>query len=68
MAKKVARAGQAKVHEITVIKPNPVLWRAALAQADGDAKRIEIVSESNLIVHPTPESGPKRVAGRTNTV
>lgn len=41
-----------KAHQVTVVRPNPMLWKAALRQADGDAKRIEIISETNLVVHP----------------
>jgi hypothetical protein len=50
--KKAARERKETVHEVTVVRPNPVLWKAALAQAGGDAKRIEIISPTNLVVHP----------------
>lgn len=44
--------GKSAVHKVTVVTPHPVLWRAALERAGGDARRIEIVSETNLVVHP----------------
>ncbi|MGF1661876.1 MAG: hypothetical protein ACFCVG_05310 [Kineosporiaceae bacterium] len=39
---------------VVVTTPHPGLWREALREAEGDARRIEIVSPTNLVVHPLP--------------
>jgi hypothetical protein len=36
---------------LMVLKVNPKVWRHALAAADGDARRIEIIDETNVTVH-----------------
>jgi hypothetical protein len=36
---------------LTVLKVHPMVWRHALAAADGDARRIEIIDETNVTVH-----------------
>jgi hypothetical protein len=36
---------------LSVLKVNPMVWRHALAAADGDARRIEIIDETNVTVH-----------------
>lgn len=36
---------------LAVLRVNPMVWKQALAAADGDARRIEIISESNVMVH-----------------
>jgi hypothetical protein len=30
---------------------HPMVWKHALAAADGDARRIEIIDETNVTVH-----------------
>jgi hypothetical protein len=39
---------------VVVVKPHPGLWREALREAEGDARRIEVVTPTKLIVHPSP--------------
>jgi len=36
---------------VTVLRVHPMVWKHALAAADGDARRIEIIDESNVTVH-----------------
>ncbi len=36
---------------LAVLRVHPMVWKQALAAADGDARRIEIISESNVTVH-----------------
>jgi hypothetical protein len=36
---------------LAVLRVNPKVWKHALAAADGDARRIEIIDESNVKVH-----------------
>jgi len=36
---------------LTVLRVHPMVWKRALAAADGDARRIEIVDEYNVTVH-----------------
>lgn len=36
---------------LAVLRVHPGVWKHALAAADGDARRIEIVDESNVTVH-----------------
>ena len=44
---------------IVVVKPHPALWREALREAEGDARRIEVVTPTRLIVHPpSPRQAP----------
>jgi hypothetical protein len=42
---------------VTVTTPHPGMWAEALRQADGDARRIEIVTPTRLVVHPSPLPG-----------
>jgi len=36
---------------LAVLRVHPMVWKRALAAADGDARRIEIIDESNVKVH-----------------
>jgi len=36
---------------LAVLRVHPLVWKHALAAADGDARRIEIIDESNVKVH-----------------
>jgi len=36
---------------LTVLRVHPMVWKHALAAADGDARRIEIIDETNVKVH-----------------
>lgn len=36
---------------LTVLRVHPMVWKHALAAADGDARRIEIIDESSVTVH-----------------
>jgi hypothetical protein len=36
---------------LMVLRVHPMVWKHALAAADGDARRIEIIDESNVKVH-----------------
>lgn len=36
---------------VTVLRVHPMVWKHALVAADGDARRIEIIDESNVTVH-----------------
>lgn len=36
---------------LAVLRVHPLVWKQALAAADGDARRIEIISASNVKVH-----------------
>jgi hypothetical protein len=36
---------------LTVLRVHPMVWKRALAAADGDARRIEIIDETNVKVH-----------------
>lgn len=48
-------------HEVSVIKVSPAVWAEALKMADGDARRIEIRGEFDVIVHNGPLPANKRV-------
>jgi hypothetical protein len=53
-AGKLARAipePMAPIFEVVTIRPHPDLWAMALADAGGDASRIEIVTPTHLVVH-----------------
>jgi hypothetical protein len=36
---------------LTILRVHPMVWKHALEAADGDARRIEIIDESNVTVH-----------------
>ncbi len=36
---------------LTVLRVHPMVWKHALAAAEGDARRIEIIDESTVTVH-----------------
>lgn len=36
---------------VSVVRVDPLVWKRALAAADGDARRIEIIDERNVTVH-----------------
>lgn len=36
---------------VTVFRVNPLVWKQALAAADGDARRIEIIDEMHVKIH-----------------
>lgn len=37
-------------HAVTTTQINPLIWEQALAAADGDSRRIDIVDERTLVV------------------
>ena len=46
---------QERVTERWSIQPDPRAWATALACADGDARRLEIIDEWNIDVHNDPD-------------
>lgn len=38
---------------VATVKVAPLLWTYALDAADGDARRIEVISAANVIIHNT---------------
>lgn len=63
VARVVKKSGAA---DLTVLKVNPTVWSEALRAADGDARRIEIRGEFDVVVHNEPLSPNERV-NRTST-
>lgn len=41
--------------ETVIITVDPRVWKAALQLAEGNARRIQIVSETEVIIHDSPE-------------
>lgn len=52
--------------DVTVLRVNPTVWSEALKAADGDARRIEIRGEFDVLVHNEPLPANARVK-RTTT-
>lgn len=46
---------------VTVLRVNPTVWSEALKAADGDARRIEIRGEFDVVVHNEPLPANQRV-------
>jgi hypothetical protein len=42
---------------VTVTRPNPDAWKLALTLAGGDASRLVVVSENEIIVANNPRKG-----------
>lgn len=47
--------------DISVLRVNPTVWSEALRAADGDARRIEIRGEFDVVVHNEPLPPGRRV-------
>lgn len=47
--------------EVIVLRVNPAVWAQALKSADGDARRIEIRGEFDVVVHNEPLPPGERV-------
>lgn len=47
--------------DMTVLRVNPTVWSEALKAADGDARRIEIRGEFDVVVHNEPLPANQRV-------
>lgn len=47
--------------DVTVLRVNPSVWSEALKAADGDARRIEIRGEFDVVVHNEPLPPNSRV-------
>ncbi len=50
---------------VTVLRVNPTVWSEALKAADGDARRIEIRGEFDVVVHNEPLPANQRVKHAT---
>jgi len=48
---KALRESAADDGGVSVVRVDPLVWKQALASADGDARRIEIIDERNVKVH-----------------
>ncbi|WP_026874390.1 hypothetical protein [Jiangella gansuensis] len=46
---------------VTVLRVDPTVWAHALKAADGDARRIEIRGEYDVVVHNEPLPPDQRV-------
>ena len=51
--------------DISVLRVNPTVWSEALKAADGDARRIEIRGEFDVVVHNEPLPANARVKRTT---
>ncbi|TDE00317.1 hypothetical protein [Jiangella asiatica] len=47
--------------DVTVLRVDPTVWAHALKAADGDARRIEIRGEFDVVVHNDPLPPGQRV-------
>ncbi|PSL08307.1 hypothetical protein CLV30_101278 [Haloactinopolyspora alba] len=47
--------------DMTVLRVDPTVWSHALEAADGDARRIEIRGEFDVVVHNEPLPAGQRV-------
>lgn len=43
-----------KAQPVTTVRVNPEVWALALEQADGDARRIEMISATEVKIHNKP--------------
>lgn len=50
-----------KPGDIAVLQVNPTVWAQALELADGDARRIEVRGELDVVVHNEPLPPGRRV-------